>query len=139
MDQTIQSGEGEVKILISETSKGKVSFSELGITSDQISVDGGFLRMVFDFGQFDANNFYAVPTVEIAYDKNVAETHWQCDFNGETILDKMDNHGNSTVMLLQRNKMAEKVQHHDNSLVVHGEFPASVNIDLINSYIQLVK
>jgi hypothetical protein len=139
MDQTVQSGEGEVKVLISATAKGKISFKELGISSDQISTDGGFLRVVFDFGQFDAKDFYAVPTVEIAYDKNVAETHWQCDFNGETILDKMDNHGNSTVMLLQRNKMEQKVQHHDNGLVVHGEFPSSVNIDLENSYIHLVK
>jgi len=139
MDQTIQSGEGEVKVKISATSKGKVSFSDLGISADQISVDGGFLRLVFDFGQFDADDFYAVPTVEVAYDKNVSETHWQCDFNGETILYKMDNHGNSTVMLLKRNKMAEKIQHHDNSLVVHGEFPSSVNIDLKNSYIHLVK
>jgi hypothetical protein len=94
MDQTIQSGEGEVKVIISESSKGKVSFSELGVSSEQISVDGGFLRIVFDFGQFEAENFYAVPTVELAYDKNVAETHWQCDFNGETILDKIYTDGN---------------------------------------------
>ncbi len=138
-DQTIQATEGEVKVTISEENKGKVSFKDLGIKSDNIKVDGGFLRLVFDFGQFNPKNFYAVPTVEISYNKNVAETHWQCDFNGEMILDKMDNHGNSTVILLQKGKMESQLHHHNNLLVVHGEFPEHVNIDLENSYIYLVK
>tara|TARA_B100000508_G_scaffold141092_1_gene146491 strand:+ start:168391 stop:168810 length:420 start_codon:yes stop_codon:yes gene_type:complete len=139
MSQNIQVGEGEVKVAMSSESSGKVTFKELGIQKDQISVDGGFLRLVFDFGQFKEDGFYSVPTIEVAYDKNVAETHWQCDFNGETILDKMDNHGNSTVVLLNRNKMIEQLHHHNNVLVVHGEFPSSVNIDLENSYIHLAK
>ena len=139
MSQNIQVGEGEVKVAMSSESSGKVTFKELGIEKDQISVDGGFLRLVFDFGQFKEDGFYSVPTIEVAYDKNVAETHWQCDFNGETILDKMDNHGNSTVVLLNRNKMIEQLHHHNNTLVVHGEFPSSVNIDLENSYIHLAK
>jgi hypothetical protein len=42
-------------------------------------------------------------------------------------------------MLLKRDKMTEQLQHHDNNLVVHGEFPSSVNIDLNSSYIHLVK
>lgn len=138
-DQKIQATEGEVKVTISAENSGKVTFKELGIKDDHIKVEGGFLRLAFDFGQFDAKNFYAVPTVEFAYDKNVSETHWQCDFNSETILDKMDNHGNSTVILLNRTKMEEQLHHHNNLLVVHGEFPANVNIDLDKSYIHLVK
>lgn len=138
-DQTVQAGEGEVKVTLAANKGGKISFEELGIKQEQIKVNGGFLRMAFDFGQFSGEDFYAVPTVEIAYDKNVAETHWQCDFNGEMILDKMDNHGNSTVILLKRSEMADQLHHHNNLLVVHGEFPDNVNVDLKNSYIHLVK
>lgn len=138
-NQNVQAGEGEVKVTMSANTSGKRSFKEIGITEDQIKIDGGFLRLAFDFGQFHEENFYAVPTVEIAYDKNVAETHWQCDFNGEMILDKLDNHGNSTVILLNRNKMSEFLHHHNNLLVVHGEFPADVSIDLEKSFIHLVK
>lgn len=138
-NQNVQVGEGEVKVTMKTTTSGKQSFKDLGIVEDQITVDGGFLRLAFDFGQFQEENFYAVPTVEVAYDKNVAETHWQCDFNGEMILDKLDNHGNSTVILLNRNKMSELLHHHNNLLVVHGEFPSDVNIDLENSYVHFVK
>lgn len=138
-EKAIEANEGEVKVTISAENSGKLSFRGLGIKEGQILVEGGFLRLVFDFGQFNANNFYAVPTVELAYDKNVSETHWQCDFNGETILDKMDNHGNSTVILLNRTEMEDQLHHHNNLLVVHGEFPANVNIDLDKSYIHLVK
>lgn len=138
-DQIVQATDGEVKVSISAENSGKVSFKELGIEEGHIKVEGGFLRLAFDFGQFDGKNFYAVPTVELAYDKNVSETHWQSDFNGETISDKMDNHGNSTVILLNRSKMEEQLHHHNNLLVVHGEFPANVNIDLANSYVHLVK
>ncbi|MEX2483344.1 MAG: hypothetical protein WED10_02240 [Brumimicrobium sp.] len=138
-NQTVQSGEGEIKVAITSDMKGKLSFKELGFTSENIKIKGGFLRIVFDFGQFDKNNFYSTPTVELAYDKNVAETHWQCDFNGKMISDKMDNHGNSTVILLQRDKMIDQLQHHENTLIVHGEFPENVTIDLENSFINLVK
>lgn len=139
MNKSVQSSQGEVKVAINEELGGKISFKELGIKSEELTVDGGFLRIVFDFGQFDAQSLYAVPTIEVAYDKNVAETHWQCDFNGEMILDKLDNHGNSTVVLLSRKKIVEELHHHNNILVIHGEFPSAVNIDLENSYIHLVK
>lgn len=138
-NQAVHVGDGELKVEISKVNSGKITFSDLGIKEDQISTDGGFLRLVFDFGQFGEDDFYAVPTVEVAYDLNVSETHWQCDFNGETILDKMDNHGNSTVILLNRKKMEEQLHHHNNTLVIHGEFPETVKIDLDNSYINLVK
>lgn len=138
-NQTVQSGEGEIKVAITSDMKGKLTFKELGLKKENVEIKGGFLRLVFEFGQFEENNFYSVPTVEIAYDKNVSETHWQCDFNGEMISDKMDNHGNSTVILLQRTKMIDQLNHHENALIVHGEFPDNVEIDLDKSYINLVK
>lgn len=85
---TIQSIEGEVKVAMTAENKGKISFVALGIKAGQINVDGGFMRLVFDFDQFKADHFCAVLTLEVVYDKNVAETLWQCDFNGEMILDK---------------------------------------------------
>jgi hypothetical protein len=136
---TIQSSEGEVKVAMTAENKGKISFEALGIKAGQIKIDGGFMRLVFDFDQFNADHFYAIPTLEVVYDKNVAETHWQCDFNGEMILDKTDNHGKSTVILLNRSKMVDLIHHHNNTLVVHGEFPENVKVDLERSLVNFIK
>jgi hypothetical protein len=76
-----------------------------------------------------------MPTVEIAYKEDMDETHWQCDFNEETILDKMDHHGHSTVMLLNRNKLSELEHRHQNALTVHGEFSKSASVIAEDSYI----
>ena len=57
MNQTVKSEEGEIKVDVSKDTLGKVTFEEIGIENDQIKVDGGFLRIVFDFGQFDKENF----------------------------------------------------------------------------------
>lgn len=138
-EQKIQSRKGEIKVNLTSEMKGKLSFKELGLKSENIEVEGGFLRLVFEFSQFDKDSFYSTPTVELAYDKNVSETHWQCDFNNEVISDKMDNHGQSTIILLQRDKMVDLLQHHENTLIVHGEFPDDINLDLEKSYINLVK
>lgn len=88
----------------------------------------GFLRLSFDLEGIGEHQYYAVPTVEVSYSENCAKTLWQCEFNGETLLDKVDHHGNSTVLLLDRNKMADLEHHHNNNLVIHAEFPEKVQL-----------
>lgn len=139
MGQLIESNLGEVIVKFTSPTGGKISFADLGINDDQLVLDGGFLRLVFDLEGIGEHSYYAVPTVEVAYKENVGETHWQCDFNEETILDKMDHHGNSTVMLLDRKKVSSLEHHHENKLIVHAEFPESVHIDTANSFIHLFK
>jgi hypothetical protein len=95
--------------------------------------------MVFDFEGIGEHHYYKVPTIEIAYKEEVAETHWQCDFNEETILDKTDHHGHSTVVLLDRNKLSKLEHHHENKLILHAEFPATAHLDLDKSYINFFK
>lgn len=139
MGQLIEVNEGEVIVKFNSPTEGKVSFAQLGISDDQLVLDGGFLRLVFDLEGIGEHSYYAVPTVEVAYKESVGETHWQCDFNEETILDKMDHHGSSTVLLMDRNKIGNLEHHHENRLVVHAEFPESVHIDTANSYVNLFK
>jgi hypothetical protein len=65
----------------------------------------------------------------------MAETHCQCYFNQETILDKIDHHGKSNVILLNSTKLAGLEHHHKNALILHLEFPKSTHVGADNSYI----
>ncbi len=139
MGQLIEVNQGEVIVKFTSPTAGKISFADLGIKDEDLVLDGGFLRLKFDLEGIGEHDYYAVPTIEVAYKESCAETHWQCDFNGETILDKKDHHGNSTVMLMNRKKLSELEHHHENKLVVHAEFPEKVHIDTSNSSINLFK
>jgi len=133
METTIENYAGEVLVKFSSPLPGKITFKELGI--ENITTHGGFMRLVFDFEGIGEHHYYQMPTVEVTYNKDVAETHWQCDFNEATILDKTDHHGHSTVILMNRKKLSSLEHHHQNKLTVHGEFPEEVQIDLDSSYV----
>jgi len=139
MGELIEINEGEVVVKFTKPVSGKVTFEDLGIKTEDLFFEGGFLRLVFDMEGIGEHHYFQVPTIEVAYKENMGETHWQCDFNGETILDKMDNHGNSTVILLNRKKLAELEHHHENTLIVHAEFPKGVHILADKSYINFFK
>ncbi len=139
MGQLIEVNQGEVVVKFTSPTPGKISFADLGIKDEDLVLDGGFLRLKFDMEGIGEHDYYAVPTIEVAYKENCAETHWQCDFNGETIVDKKDHHGNSTIMLMNRKKLSELEHHHENKLVVHAEFPEKVHIDTAKSSINLFK
>ena len=137
MTQTIEVTTGEIKVKFNQAVKGKVTLAELGVSNEQL--DGGFLRLVFDMEGIGEHAYYAVPTIEVAYDQQVADSHWQCEFNGTTLIDKVDHFGNSTVILLDRKKLANLEQHHENVMILHAELPSEVNLDADNSYINFFK
>lgn len=139
MGQSIKVNTGEVLVKFNSPTVGKVSFADLGIKNEDLVLNGGFLRMVFDLEGIGEHHYFAVPTIEVSYRENVGETHWQCDFNEETIIDKYDNHGNSTIVLLDRKKISSLEHHHENKLILHAEFPETVHIEVDNSYINLFK
>ena len=139
MGQLIEINQGEVKVKFTSPVKGKITFEELGISDEQLILDGGFLRLVFDLEGIGEHHYFAVPTIEVKYEENCAETHWQCDFNEETILDKTDHHGHSTVLLLNRKKLSQLEHHHENKLIVHAEFPEKVHLITKESYINFFK
>ena len=129
--------QGEIKIKFEKPVKGKVSLKELGLTEDSITLENGLLRLVFDMEGIGEHHYFQVPTITIAYKEEVGETHWQVDFNEQTILDKTDHHGHSTVILLDRKKIAELEHHHKNQLVIHAEFPQTVHVLASESFINL--
>lgn len=139
MGQLVEINQGEIIVKFLTPTKGKVSFSDLGLTNEQLILDGGFLRLKFDLEGIGEHDYFAVPTLEVSYMEDCAETHWQCEFNGETILDRTDHHGRSTVMLLNRNKLSELEHHHENQLIVHAEFPIAVHLIAKDSYINFFK
>lgn len=135
MAQTVEINQGEIKVKFKEAVKGKVSLKELGIKDSVISLKSGLLRLVFDLEGIGEHQYFQVPTMTIVYNEEVGETHWQCDFNGETIADKTDHHGHSTVILLNRKKLSELEHRHENTLILHAEFPQAVNINTEESLI----
>jgi hypothetical protein len=139
MGQLIEINQGEIVVKFTSPTTGKVTFKDLGISDDQLVLDGGFLRLKFDMEGIGEHDYFAVPTVEVGYKENCAETHWQCDFNGETILDKTDHHGHSTVLLMSRKKLSELEHRHENELVIHAEFPEAVHLIASDSYINFFK
>ena len=139
MAELIEINQGEIVINFNSPKPGKITFKELGLTNEQLKIESGFLRIKIDLSNTGKLNYFAVPTVEVAYFENCAETHWQCEFNDETILDKLDHHGHSTVLLMDRKKLTTLEHRHENKLIVHAEFPEPVHLDAENSYINLFK
>jgi len=135
MGQIIELNQGEIKVKFTEAVKGKVSLKDLGFEEDVITLESGLLRLVFDMEGIGEHQYFQVPTITIEYEEEVGETHWQCDFNGETIVDKTDHHGHSTVILLNRKKLSELEHRHKNTLIVHAEFPQAVHIKTATSTI----
>ena len=135
----VEVNQGEIKVKFNEPRSGKLSFTELGINNEDINVESGLLRLVFDFEGIGDYNYFQTPTIEFFYEENMAETHWICEFNGKTVLDKLDNHGHSTILLLNRKVLNNLEQHHENTLIVHAEFPQPANLNLKESCVHFFK
>ncbi|PQJ32429.1 hypothetical protein BST92_11050 [Nonlabens arenilitoris] len=135
----VEINQGEIKVKLKGLESGKISFTAMGFENDSVNLDSGLLRLVFDLKDIGEHSYYQVPTIEIVYQENMSETHWICEFNGKTILDKMDHHGNSTILLLNRKVLSELEQHHENNLIVHAEFTQPANINLERSFIHFFK
>ena len=135
MSQTVAINQGEIVVNFKTPTAGKVSFADLGLKDEDLIFESGLVRIVFDFEGIGEHHYYQMPTIELSYVEEMPETHWQCDFNQVTILDKTDNHGRSTIILLNRTKLSELEHHHKNKLVMHGEFPKPAHLIANSSYI----
>ena len=139
MSHEIEINPGELYIHFTSPTKGRINFADLGFTAENLLFESGFLRIVFDLEGIGKHEYFSVPTIELEYTENMAETHWQCDFNEETILDKSDHHGHATTILMNRAKLVDLEHHHKNKLVVHAEFPEVAHLIPENCYINLFK
>lgn len=137
MKDQLEINQGEIKLTFNESHKGKVYLSDLGLKASDMDLEAGLLRFVIDIKNLNQVHFAAVPTVEFSYTEEMGETHWQCDFNGTMIADKLDHHGHSTVVLLKRDGIEDLIQRHENTMVIHAEFPKPAVIDPEKSYIAL--
>jgi hypothetical protein len=112
-----------------------VSFKSLGLKDEDLIFKNGLVRLVFDFEGIGEHHYFKVPIIGISYLENMAEIHWQCDFNRTTILDKTDHHGHSSILLLNRKKLSTLEYRHENKLIVHGEFPEPAHVCSETSFI----
>ncbi|MCB0429652.1 MAG: hypothetical protein H6585_07835 [Flavobacteriales bacterium] len=139
MQSNIEVNPGEILVNLKKEHQSNLSFSSLGLDEEQVEIEGGHLRIVINLNGIGNNDYFRTPTIEIGYAENTAETHWQCEFNGTTILDRTDHHGQSTVLLLNRSQLEELEHHHVNQLVIHGEFPETVHLITSKSFVHLLK
>lgn len=137
MKDQIELNPGEIKLTFNEGHSGKVYLSDLGLTSEDLNLESGNMRFVIEVNNLNDAHFSAVPTIDFQYTEEMTETHWVCEFNGEVISDKLDHHGHATVILLNRKKIESLVQRHENTLVIHADFPAPATIDASKSFILL--
>lgn len=128
--------QGEIKLDINVTQKGKLTFSELGLKPEQLFIEGGNLRLVLNIEQSKNIQFTSHPTIELKYAEKMEETHWSVEFNGATVLDKYDHSGNATLLLLKRDALSD-IHHHENQLIVHAQLTSGAHINIEESFITL--
>jgi hypothetical protein len=138
MQNQVELNPGEVKLIVNEAIQGKkIFFKELGLNTAELNLPDGNLRLVIELNNLDENHFGAVPTIHLGYTSQMGETHWQVEYNGAVVLDKKDHHGHSTVLLLNKGKLNELSQRHENNLIIHGDLPSATQLDAESSYLQL--
>ncbi len=128
--------QGEIKLDINVNQKGKLTFAELGLSSENLFIEGGNLRLVIDVEQSKDIQFASHPTIELCYAEKMEETHWSVEFNGSTVLDKYDHSGSATLLLLKREVLSD-IHHHENQLIIHAQLTSEAHIDPNKSYISL--
>lgn len=132
--------EGEILIkFFDSVADGKTSLADLGLNDAALKVKGGNLRLVIEFNTLAGEHLYHNPTIIIKYDKNLHDSKWICEINGETILDKTDHSGHSTILLLSKEKIAKKLTAKNNKLVIHGDLESEVVISAAESSIHLAE
>lgn len=139
MNQTTYIGQGEIRVEFNSPPVGKVSFVDLGIPENKLFVENGFLRIVFDLSDMIDFEFYHDPMIEISYKESIENSHWQCDFNNETIIDKIDHSGNKTIILLDRYQINQLLQQNENKIILHAELPQKVHLLGEQSFINFFK
>lgn len=128
MSVQLELTEGQLEINMKETAMGKFSLAEAGLKDDTYKVEGGNLRIKVDLGYIKDVHFYKMPVIELEYSQNIHESEWIVEFNGTNILEKKDHSGHATILLLNRKKMDELKQRHENILLIHGDFSEVVAI-----------
>ncbi len=137
MKEQVELNPGEIKLIFNETHKGKVYLSDLGMSSEDLVLSDGNMRFVVEVSNIENVQFSAVPTIQFEYEEIMDETHWITEFNGEVISDKLDHHGKSTVILLNRSKMETLLHRHENTMVIHADFPNKATLVPEKSYISI--
>lgn len=129
--------QGEIRLDVDASQKGKLTLSDLGLKPEDLFMEGGLLRLVVNIKQSNDIQFYTMPTLELSYSEKMAETHWSVEFNGDTVIDTLDHSGRSTLLMLKKKSLADKLQRHENQLILHAQFTSPAHILPEASFITL--
>jgi len=133
---TVDITPGEIRIT---AVAGRNALQSLGLSDEQLKIEGGNIRLVFELGNMEGQHFFKNPTIEIAYHEHLGESTWVAEFNGENILEKTDHAGNATLLLLQRGKLEALLHRHENILIIHGDLPAQIGLNAANTFFNLIE
>lgn len=112
---------GQIRVDMKEAAFDKFSLEDAGMR-DPYEIEGGNLRIKIEMGYIQDYRLYKMPLIELNYTEKIGVSEWIVEFNGTNILEKTDNSGQATILLLNRKKMEELVQRHENTLIIHGDF-----------------
>ncbi|APG64893.1 hypothetical protein LPB136_05760 [Tenacibaculum todarodis] len=126
-DLGLNLAEGQLKITMKKAVANQFTLEDAGL-EEAYTVEGGNLRVKVELGYIKDVNFYKMPKIEFDYTENIHESNWIVEFNGENILETKDHSGKATILLLNRKKMKELVNRHENNLLIHGNFSEEVAI-----------
>lgn len=124
---------GNITVHFQSLPFGKHTLGDLGLEESDLKIDGGNLRLEFAFGDLGGANVYKAPTFVITYDERIGESQWQCELNGELLMDKTDGSGSTTIMTLNRKECQGAMADGSNSLVLRADLPEVVTLSATKS------
>lgn len=126
--------DGQIKITMKQPAFDKFTLGCSGLRENTYKTKGGNVRIQINLGAIQDIHFYKMPIIELNYTDKIHESGWVVEFNGTNILEKTDHSGQSTILLLNRKKMIELVNRHENTILIHGDFSEEVELKKESSF-----
>lgn len=131
---SLELGDGQIQFTMNQPVFEKFTLETAGFQEESYKTKGGNVRIQINLGAIQNVNFYKMPVIELNYAGKIHESGWIVEFNGTNILEKTDHSGQATILLLNRNKMTDLVQRHENTILIHGDFSEEVELQKDSSF-----
>lgn len=126
--------DGQIQLTMNQPVFEKFTLDASGLEEDTYKTKGGNVRIQINLGAIQNIHFYKMPVIELNYTEKIHESGWIVEFNGTNILEKTDHSGQATILLLNRSKMVDLVQRHENTILIHGDFSEEVELKKESSF-----
>ena len=134
MKNNVELTRGEIRVALGPYAKGKLSLKSFGLSDEDMSLKGKPLRLVFEMATTQ-NNYSKKPELVLTYKEDVEAAYCQCDFNKVTVAEHINQEKSTTTILLNREKLSNLENHHNNTLTLQADFAKAPQIDAAKSYV----